>query len=61
MSLMKSCADLARTGYPLEFGTKEDAGRKMKRVGSADHLERFGILLGNGAVRSRAEKTETGW
>lgn len=58
ISLMKSCADLARTGYPREFGTNEDAGRKMYRVGSADHRERFGILLGRGAVRSRAAGEE---
>lgn len=52
---MKSWADLARTGYPLELGTNDEAGRNINRVGSADHLERFGILLGKGAVRSKAK------
>ncbi len=45
----------------MELGTKVEAGRKMKRNGSADHLPIQGPAdAGRGAVRSKAASASQG-
>ena len=56
MSRTKACVPLGSTGYPFAFEWKVEAGRKMKRVGSAIHWSRTFNCEGSGGVKSNAEK-----